>query len=479
MTPAISELRSHCRVDSPPPIKGKWMKVLLAAAECSPLARTGGLGEAVAGLARALRRSGIDITVVIPRYHHLEGLGVEEDAPGPARAIWRFTTDGLSILMVDDPPSFDRPGIYGLDPGSGYDDQWQRFGRFSATVRRLAVGYDLLHLHDGHTGPAALHAPVPTVFTIHNALYSILGPLDDTARVVGADADDRAPGGPIEWYGQAHFLKAGLVGADAVTTVSPTFARQLSADPSLSGGLDGVINALEHPVTGILNGIDTASWNPSSDRALPMPFSKTQPSGKETAKQAMMERAGLHPGQMLLGMVTRLTDQKGIALLEPSIDRLAEEGFRLAVVGNGDLDDLVDGWVARHPGAVWHAPYTEDLARLVSAGIDAFVMPSRFEPCGLGQMYAMRYGAVPIVRLTGGLADTVIDLDEHPEEATGFGFRSFTPESLIKTIRRAGRIFTRHPDDWRRLQRNGMSTDFSWDPAATRYVDVYRTVIRG
>lgn len=452
------------------------MRVLLAAAECSPLARTGGLGEAVAGLAGALRRSGIDITVVIPRYRHLAGLGVEQDGPSPARATWRFDGGDLPVLMVDDPESFDRPGIYGPDPGSGYDDQWFRFGRFSATVRRLAIGYDLLHLHDAHTGPAALHAPVPTIFTIHNALYPILGPLDDTARLVSADTDDRAPGGPLEWYGQAHFLKAGVVGAGAVTTVSPTFARELGTDPSLSGGLDGVINALKRPMTGILNGIDNTSWNPDCDPALPMPFSRNQPAGREAAKRSVMELSGFDGGRMLLGMVTRLTDQKGIALLEPSIDRLVEERYRLVVVGNGDLDGMVDGWAARHPGAVWHAPYTEDLARLVSAGIDAFLMPSRFEPCGLGQMYAIRYGAVPIVRLTGGLADTVIDLDEEPQRATGFGFRSFTPEDVLKTIRRAGRIFTHHPDDWRRLQVNGMSTDFSWDEAAALYLDVYKSV---
>ena len=452
------------------------MRVMLAAAECSPLARTGGLGEAVAGLASALRQRGIDVAVAIPRYRHLAGLGVREDCPSPARAVWRVESGGLPVLMVDDPASFDRPGIYEPDPGSGYDDQWLRFGRFSVTVRELAHGYDLLHLHDAHTGPAALHAPVPTVFTIHNALYPILGPLEETARLLNANNHDRAPGGALEWYGKAHFLKAGIAGARAVTTVSPTFARELGADASLSGGLDGVINALERPLAGILNGIDTGSWDPASDTALPMPFSASRPDGRRAARRAVMERSGLGGGRMLLGMVTRLADQKGIALLDPSIDRLVGEGFRLAVVGNGDLDDMVDGWVSRHPGAVWHAPYTEELARLVSAGIDAFLMPSRFEPCGLGQMYAMRYGAVPIVRLTGGLADTVTDLDEDPETATGFGFRSFTPESLLKTIRRAGRIFTHHPGDWLSLQRNSMWTDFSWDGAAGRYLDVYRSI---
>ena len=453
------------------------MKVLIAAAECSPLARTGGLGEAVAGLAGALHQSGVDIAVAIPRYRHLAGLGVEEEAPGPARAISRVDSDGTPVLLVDDPTSFDRPGIYGPDPGSGYEDQWQRFGRFSVTVRELSKGYDVLHLHDAHTGPAALCSPVPTVFTIHNALYPILGPLDETARLVDADAADRAPGGPIEWYGQAHFLKAGLVGADTVTTVSPTFARELSADPSLSGGLDGVVRALQQPLVGILNGIDTESWDPSNDPALPAPFTNTEPQGRDEARRAILKRSGLHPGRMLLGMVTRLTEQKGIALLDPSIDSLVEEGLGLAVVGNGDLDGMVDSWASRNPRSVWHAPYTEDLARLVSAGIDAFLMPSRFEPCGLGQMYAMRYGAVPIVRLTGGLADTVVDLDEDPQRATGFGFRSFTPESLLKTIRRAGRVFSHHSGDWRRMQTNALSTDFSWNRAAVPYLDLYHSVV--
>ena len=452
------------------------MRVLLAAAECSPLARTGGLGEAVAGLAGALRRYGTDVTVVIPRYRHLAGLGVELGGASAARAVWRVESGDVPVLMVDDPECFDRPGIYGPDPGSGYDDQWRRFGRFSVAVRNLADGYDVLHLHDAHTGPAALDAPIPTVFTIHNALYPILGPMEDTARLLGANAQDRWPGGALEWYGQAHFLKAGMARASAVTTVSPTFARELGADPSLSGGLDGVVNALERPPIGILNGIDTASWDPASDPVLPAPFSVSRPVGREAARREVMQRSGLAGGRMLLGMVTRLTEQKGIALLEPSIDILVEDGYRLAVVGNGDLDVMVDGWVGRHPGSVWHTPYTEQLARLVSAGCDAFLMPSRFEPCGLGQMYAMRYGAVPVVRLTGGLADTVTDLDEHPESATGFGFRSFTPESLLKTIRRAGRVFTHHPAEWRRMQQEGMSTDFSWDRASRRYLSLFRSL---
>lgn len=453
---------------------------MLAAAECSPLARTGGLGEAVAGLGAGLRRAGVEATAVIPAYRHLAGLGeiVAGAAPGPAPEVRRVEPEGAGapVLLVADPEFSDRPGIYGPDPVSGDDDQWRRFGRFSAAVRELAADYDVLHLHDGHTGPAALSAPVPTVFTIHNAAYSILGPLRETADLVGATAEERAPGGAIEWFGWANFMKAGAAEAEAVTTVSPAFARDLPTDPEVSGGLNGVLAARSSPVVGILNGIDADSWDPRRDPALPAPFSKGRPAGRAAARRAALERAGLTDGEMLLGAVTRMTGQKGIDLLDPVIDGLAAEGLRFLFVGGGDLEGMADGWAERCPGAVRCLPYEEGLARLTCAGADAYLMPSRFEPCGLGQMYAMRYGAPPIARLTGGLADTVLDLDEHPERATGFGFRSLRPESLAKTIRRAHRVFTRHRSDWRRLQRNGMSADFSWAAPAAAYAALYRNL---
>lgn len=452
------------------------MRVLIASAECSPLARTGGLGEAVAGLARALQRADVDVTVIMPRYQHLFDLGVREPGPEPEIAIYRHEEDGLPVLLVDDPASFDRPGIYGPTPGSGYDDQWERFGRFSAVVRWVSDGFDLLHLNDSHTAPAALNAPLPTVLTIHNASYAIYGPLEATGALLGATYDDVVLGGPLEWYGQAHFLKIGIDKAHRVTTVSPTFARQLAEDPTISNGLDTVIRSRADGVIGILNGIDTTTWDPKHDPALPTPFSRGRLAGRNAAKEVLLERSGLASDGMLFGNVGRMADQKGIGLLAPFLDDLVADGLRLVLVGNGELDDVIAGWVERHPHAIWHAPYDEELARLTSAGSDAYLMPSRFEPCGLGQMYAMRYGAPPVVRLTGGLADSVIDLDEHPDRATGFGFRTFSPESLAKTIRRAMRVFHKARSDWRRLQRNGMATDFSWDRAAARYVDVYRSV---
>lgn len=443
----------------------------MAAAEFSPLARTGGLGEAVAGLAAALRAKGVDVAVAIPRYQHLFDLGK------PIGGVVHLTDAQVPVVLVDEPEGFDRPGIYGPEPGTGYDDQWFRFGLFARRIAQLSAGYDLLHLHDAHPAPAALASGVPTVQTIHNASYSIMGPLAEVGTLLSISPPDLVLGGPIEWYGEANFLKAGIDRAHAVTTVSPTFALQVAEDLALSGGLDVVIRSREAPIVGILNGIDSVSWDPSADPALPAAFDATDLAGRAKARAELLELTGLDGDGVLFGNVGRLAEQKGLGLLETFVDELVDEGMRLLLVGDGEMGELVDDWAARHPKAVAHLPYTEELARLTCAGSDSYVMPSRFEPCGLGQMYAMRYGAPPVARLTGGLADTVIDIDEHPATATGFGFRSFTPESLAKTIRRAMRLHRDSPAEWRHLQRNGMTTDFSWNAAADRYLEVYRSVL--
>ncbi len=260
--------------------------------------------------------------------------------------------------------------------------------------------------------------------------------------------------------------------------MSPSFAVQLGQDDSISSGLGGVIANLPRPIRGITNGINPQTWNPATDPTLPQPFSDKDLKGRSAAREILLERSGLDGG-FLLGNVGRMSEQKGLGLLEDDLDALVESGVRFVLVGNGELDDLVDAWSERHPGAVWHTEYTEELSRVVSAGADGYLMPSRFEPCGIGQMYAMRYGAVPIVHLTGGLADTVIDIDEQPTEATGFGFRLFEPIELTKTIRRAQRTFERDPAMWSYLMRRGMTRDFSWQRAAREYVDAYEDAIGG
>lgn len=446
----------------------------MAAAECSPLARTGGMGEAVAGLAKALAGRGFEVTVAIPRYRHLRDTGTAAvDAPAPC---YRYRLDEFEVLLLDDAEAFDRPGIYGPTPGTAYEDEWFRWARFSAGVARLASGFDLVHLHDGHVGPVALLTPVPTVQTIHNASYPLLGPLAEAARELGVSARDRMLGGALEWYGQANYLKAGIVGSARATTVSPTFAVQISNDAAVSSGMSEVIAWLPEPVAGIVNGIDTESWDPEQDPVLPAPFSAKSLKPRKESRTALLEKAGLEDG-FVIGNVGRMTEQKGLHLIEAGLDRLVQDGLRMILVGNGDLDPMIDGWQLRHPNAVRHFEYSERTARMVYAGADAYYMPSRFEPCGIGQLYAMRYGCPPLVHFTGGLADTVFDLDEQPDEATGFGFRSFLPEEAVKTVRRAMRLHRTSPKEWKGLQRNGMTRDLSWDHAADDYVRIYRSAL--
>ncbi len=443
------------------------MNVLIAAAEFSPLARTGGLGEAVAGLAQALARGGHTATVAMPRYQHLHDLG--EPSTIGAVHVWRHIEGDVAVLLVDDPDAFDRPGIYGPQAGAAYEDQWWRFGRFSAAVRKLAAGFDILHIHDNHPGPAALEAPVPTVLTIHNAAYSISGPAAQSAAAADLSPSYAAPMAPLEWFGEANFLKAGIVGANEVTTVSPSFAHQIAIDPDVSSGMDRLLDGRE--VTGILNGIDTTEWNPMDDPHLPEALGDDL-AGRSAARQELLRQAGLSDG-VVFGNVGRMAEQKGLGLLAPALNELIAEGARFVFVGNGELDHVVDGWVDAHPDEVAHLPFSPALAHLVPAGADAYLMPSRFEPCGIGQMYAMRYGAVPVVRLTGGLADTVVDIDEDPDTGTGLGFRPFLANELTKTIRRAMRLI--ETPLWRRMQTNGMERDFSWDLAARRYVELYES----
>jgi starch synthase len=338
----------------------------------------------------------------------------------------------------------------------------------------LSGQFDIVHLHDAQAAPTALLSAAPTVLTLHNAAYSVMGPLEEVV-----DLFSEAPGAvdAFEWYGGANFLKAGIVTADQVTTVSDGYARQIAEDPEVSSGLNEILASLPHPVAGILNGIEVRRFDPGTDDAIPQPFGPDDLAGRSAAREALVTLTGLDGSGVIFGMVGRMTGQKGLDLLAPVIGDLVAEGFRLVAVGNGDRDDLVDGWVTAFPNAVWHGSYSEALARLVWAGGDSFLMPSKFEPGGLGNLYAMRYGAPPVVRFTGGLLSTVVDADADPAAANGFGFDDYTPEALAAAVGRATRVFRREPDRWSRLQQIGMTTDWSWDLSAGRYLDVYRKVL--
>jgi starch synthase len=410
---------------------------------------------------------GHELTIAIPGYGSL-GLS------GPDRE-WEILDDtGPVVMAFRDDAAFDRPGVYGPTPGTGYDDNWWRYGRFSEAVAGLGADFDLLHLHDAHVAPAATVCATPAILTVHNGAHQMGGDLADVVSLLGLSHGGRNPAADLDWHGAANFLKGGVVAARAVTTVSPTHGRELM-EAATGFGLADIMRTVG--VVGIMNGIDVDVWDPATDDALAVRYSARSPARRTANRKALLEMTGLDDG-VVFGNVGRMALQKGLGLVGYHLGALVDEGLRLVLVGNGEMDDMVDGWVADFPHAVAHLPYDEATARLVYGAADVYLMPSEFEPSGLGQLYAMRYGAPPLVHATGGLADSVTDIDEDPPHGTGFVFRQFNAEEFAKTARRAMR-YRSITSVWRTMQRNGMTSDFSWEARAVEYDAVFRSVVGG
>jgi starch synthase len=484
------------------------LSILFVSAEVSPFAKTGGLGDVCGALPKALARLGEEVVVVTPWYAQarqwFESRGLQADTVMPSFTLaWDGWIHDIGVLQSTLPGSdvpvyfiandyfFNREQIYS-NTWSGSDDHFERYIVFSRAAIRLAellgLNVDVIHAHDWHTAimPAYLHSGLRgsdsfrnarSVYTIHNLNYQGRYPGNRFGYTGLHDRYWRPDA--LEYYGDVHLMKGGIIFADQVTTVSPGYAREIQG-AEFGAGLDGLLRENAWKMTGILNGIDVQEWDPSADHHLPARYDRHSLEGKLRCKQALCQESGLpfDPERPVIGVVSRLVEQKGFDLLLPIIPALMNDGAQLVILGSGEswLEDAF-----RHAESVYHQQlrtwirFDNGLAHRITAGADMILMPSRYEPCGLNQMYALRYGTVPVVRLTGGLADTVFPLDG-PEgwRANGFGFSAPRPEAFLGAIRFGLQAFT-HRELWHALQQNGMMEDFSWETAAKRYISVYGT----
>jgi starch synthase len=454
------------------------MKVMLASAEFFPLTKVGGLGVAVAGLVDELRRQGIEVDVVLPDYagapiedETVEVLRVAEfAAPATARTGNHELIGAVTLVST---AGIAKPHPYVQADGHGWPDNDRRFFGFAAAVAALAARRkpDVLHLNDWHSAAALafLPTPPPTVFTVHT-----LGYQGRTAP--GWLADLELHRAAYENEGDTNPMAGALRLANTVITVSPNYAAEICT-PQVGNGLDEVLTTLGDRLVGIRNGIDTAVWDPANDPALVVPFTASQPSGKAANRAALLRELGFpDDGLPLTVSVGRLVDQKGFDLLVPIVPLLRGLRMRLAVLGSGDrvVVEQLTALAETHPDVfVFHNGYDESLAHRLTAGGDLFVMPSRFEPCGLAQMQAMRYGTIPVVTDVGGLHDTVLDADAHPNEGTGFVATEVDTMHLVDALHRAARACG-DPARRRSIQQRGMRTDWSWQIPAADHIAIYR-----
>jgi starch synthase len=470
-------------------------KVMMVASEAAPFAKTGGLADVLGALPAALVRQGVSVSVVMPKYRGVHPAGVElvlEDMPvwinnfRHRTDIWRLDRDGVNFYFVEAPWFYDRDGFYS-SYGSDYIDNHLRFAVLSLAalgVARQLEHPDILHSHDWQAALVPIYAKtwfpndprmanLKHVFTIHNLGYQgifakhILFELGLDARMFNSNE--------LEFFGNLNLMKGAILAADYLTTVSPTYAREIQT-PEHGFGLDGLLRWQAGHLVGILNGVDYAEWNPATDRHLPAHFDQTNLEGKAACKRALLEAVGFGAeahDRPLIGVVSRFAAQKGFDLLEPIGDELAKEDMTLIALGSGEphCEWIFHDLATRHHDKVrvWHG-YNNGLAHLIEAGADIFLMPSRYEPCGLNQIYSLKYGTPPVVRATGGLDDTI-------EETTGFKFSEYSPSALLGAVRHALQCW-RDRDAWQERMRLGMGKDFSWDRSAAEYADLYRDLLR-
>jgi starch synthase len=486
--------------------------VVLATTEAVPFAKAGGLADVTSALASALARLHVDVTLLLPAYSFIEREAGRftaactsplEVALGGRTERFRLHRGELPgtpvhVVLIEHDGFFGRPGIYQDEKtGAEYADAVARYVFLSrailAALPALGPPPDILQLNDHHTALAAAYrlvgppeqvqtlAPTGIVLGIHNLGYQ--GVYDaEHFDLTGLPESWMQPLGALEFWGRMNFMKVGIVHADVVTTVSPTYAREIQESDKNGHGLQGVLHERGDDLCGILNGIDVDAWDPARDARLPALYDADHLAGKAACKRALQQRFGLdlEPAVPLFGLIGRLVDQKGIDVLLAAASDLLSMPLQLVVLGKGqrEYEERLRALSRARPGRVAvRIGFDEELAHCSEAACDFYLMPSRYEPCGLNQMYSLRYGTVPVARRTGGIADTVHDCAADPQIGNGFLYDPHTSEALVDAVRRALVAF-QDPGRMRRLIRIGMSADFSWDASARRYLDVYRRALQ-
>ena len=477
------------------------MHIAFVASECVPFSKTGGLADVVGALPRALAAAGHEVSVYIPHYRHTrisEERTVVQSITVPFDDRYRFCSiltgagySGVRFFFVDYPPFFDREGLYGTASGD-FPDNAERFALFSRAVLEASkiLGVpDLFHCHDWQTAllPVLLKTQYSedpafqntgTVFTIHNMGYQGLFPPEILPLLTLPW--DLFTIAKMEYFGNVNFLKGALVYSDMITTVSRKYSQEIQTT-EFGFGLEGVLKDRAQNLTGILNGVDYEEWNPQTDKFIAAHYSADDLSGKRECKQDLLSSFGLGEANLdvpVIGIVSRFAAQKGFDLIGQIIDRLALEDVLIAVLGSGDklYEEMFLRLARRMPEKVGvRVAYDNALAHKVDAGADMFLMPSRYEPSGLSQLYSLKYGTVPIVRATGGLDDTIDPWEQRSKKGTGFKFQEYSGEALLRVIHQAMTLY-RDQESWQRLMRNGMSKDFSWRASAREYLRVYDRV---
>jgi len=489
------------------------MNILMASPEAVPFVKTGGLADVTGALPKALAALGHDVKVIIPLYRDVKKgkyqVSKLEEFPNNIRieiadkeyplSVYSAPVDddGVQFLFIENDEMFDREGLY-IDPETGEDftDNDERFIFYSRAVLEIARAIDfkpdIIHLHDWQAAMVAGYLATEykddpffsgcrSIFTIHNIGYQ--GHFEaETFPRLGLDEELYTTGSPFEYWDHVNFLKIGISTADLITTVSETYAKEICTDNESGFGMEGILAARKADLFGVLNGVDYNVWSPEKDELIPYNYSHDKLANKKKNKEALLRYSGMiENGKRIpvIGIISRLADQKGFDLIQKIADKLFALDIKFILLGTGNQNyhALFEAMEGIYPYKVKaFLEFDNKIAHLIEAGADMFLMPSRYEPCGLNQMYSLKYGTVPIVRETGGLADTIVDFTKHPQEGNGFTFKEYKADKLLYAIKRAVLAY-QDSDTWSKIQARGMADDFSWKSSAEKYVSIFKKAL--